>query len=113
MFKSIVKPALLIGAVSFALGSNTAFASVFWVVETGDSAASNTDRDMLSIDPGPVSLDLYFDTEEATSFGWDLDLDVTGTLAMANAKLQNIEKVVRHFFDENSIAILRSHLHRN
>ncbi|MGI9293652.1 MAG: hypothetical protein ACR2PS_06685 [Pseudomonadales bacterium] len=84
MSKSMSSVAAAVCALSFGLLSNFASAAVFWVVEGGDPASANAGRTSLDVTADVASLDLYFDTEDDTSFGWNLDLDVTGTGTISN-----------------------------
>ncbi len=84
MYKSGIKIAFVVGAAHLALVSSSATAAVFWAVESGDAANTNTDRSVFNVDPGANSFDIYFDTEGDISYGWDLDFTVAGSGTVSN-----------------------------
>lgn len=65
-----------------------------WVVESEQNPFVNS-QDSLALSAGTNSLDLYYDVEGDTSYGYDLMLDITGTGNISNvgggdAELGNI-----------------------
>ena len=50
-----------------------------WAVESGSASTTNQSGNILNINPGSQAIDLYFDTEEDISWGWDVTLEVAGT----------------------------------
>ena len=66
----------LFGLLSLSSISN---ASTVWLVQAGAASNSNGPGVALDVSPGSGSYDLYMDLEGDTSYGWDVDLDVSGT----------------------------------
>ncbi len=54
-----------------------------WVVESGQDPFSNS-QDTLAVFPGTTTLDLYYDAEMGTSFGYDILLEILGTASISN-----------------------------
>lgn len=63
--------------------SNSSHAISVWVVESGSDPLSNA-VSALSMSPGTVSLDLYYDLEGDTSYGYDFFLDIIGSAVISN-----------------------------
>jgi hypothetical protein len=58
--------------------STSSQAMTVWVVESGQDPLSNS-QDVLALSAGTTTLDLYYDVEGNTSYGYDFILDITGT----------------------------------
>lgn len=64
--------------------SNASQAMTVWVVESGQGAFSNL-QDTLTLSAGTTTtLDLYYDVEGDTSYGYDFSLDITGVGSISN-----------------------------
>ena len=55
-----------------------------WAVEGGSSSTSNQSGNILTVGPGSQTIDLYFDTEDDISWGWDVMLDVNGSALVSD-----------------------------
>jgi len=69
--------------LSLILGSTTSQAMSIWVVESGLNPFANT-QESLTLSAGTTTLDLYYDVEGDTSYGYDFILDITGTGSISN-----------------------------
>lgn len=65
------------------LSSAPSHAMTVWVVESGQNPFSNS-QGTLSVSAGATTLDLYYDTEGDTSYGYDFLLDIAGTGNITN-----------------------------
>lgn len=55
-------------------------ATTVWLVQSGAASGSNTPGTALDVAPlAGGSYDLYMDLEGDTAYGWDIDLDVSGS----------------------------------
>jgi len=73
--KKIVKHA---AALMLVMGSASTQAMSVWLVESGQNPFANS-QGVLALSAGTTSLDLYYDVEGDTSYGYDFILDIVGT----------------------------------
>ncbi len=63
--------------------SSASHAFSVWVVESGQDPFLYSQK-TLFVPPGSIKLDLYYDVEGQTSFGYDLLLNISGTGSVSN-----------------------------
>lgn len=72
-----------IGLLALMMYSASSQSMTVWLVESGQDPFSNSQA-TLNLSAGTTSLDLFYDVEGDTSFGYDFSLDVNGTGSFAN-----------------------------
>ncbi|MEE8057276.1 MAG: hypothetical protein V3T17_05505 [Pseudomonadales bacterium] len=79
--------ALLLGLSSLSLNSH---AMLVWAVLSGGESGSNTAGNALSVGAGlKTTIDLYYDVEGDTSWGYDFSLTITGEGTIDNVNVIN------------------------
>ncbi|RDH81017.1 MAG: hypothetical protein DIZ80_12905 [endosymbiont of Galathealinum brachiosum] len=72
-----------ITAMLLIMGSASTQAMNVWVVESGANPFLSS-QNTLSLSAGTTSLDLYYDVEGDTSYGYDFIMDITGSGSISN-----------------------------
>lgn len=78
-----IKKMFFLMILGFIWSSSSQALSV-WVVESGNDPFSNSQNTLEITTVGTATLDLYYDAEGDTSFGYTFLLDITGTGGISN-----------------------------